>query len=140
MDPAKLEKLFEQQLKLMEMLTQANISFRVPSIPEIPQSVDGITSGVTEFLYDSDANITFDTWFRRYEDLFKLTFPTEMMLGRCASSFENLVRRSWTSIATSFYRRTHVIVPSTKLFDPSVNYLAIIAHYSILVIAALNWS
>ena len=29
---------------------------------------------VTEFLYDSDANITFDTWFRRYEDLFKVEF------------------------------------------------------------------
>ncbi|CAH8671840.1 unnamed protein product [Schistosoma bovis] len=74
MDPAKLEKLFEQQLKLMEMLTQTHISSRVPTAPTIPESVDGITSGISEFLYDPDANITFDTWFRRYEDLFKVDF------------------------------------------------------------------
>ncbi|CAH8541265.1 unnamed protein product [Schistosoma intercalatum] len=74
MDPAKLEKLIEQQLKLMEMITQTHISSRVPTTPTIPESVDGITSGISEFLYDPDANITFDTWFRRYEDLFKVDF------------------------------------------------------------------
>ncbi|CAH8549964.1 unnamed protein product [Schistosoma intercalatum] len=74
MDPSKLEKLFEQQLKLMEMITQTHISSRVPTAPTIPESVDGITSGISEFLYDPDANITFDTWFRRYEDLFKVDF------------------------------------------------------------------
>ena len=72
MDPVKLEELFKQQLKLMEMLTQTQISSRVSCTPTIPQSVDGITSSISEFLYDPDANITFDTWFRRYEDLFKV--------------------------------------------------------------------
>ena len=72
MDPVKLEELFKQQLKLMEMFTQTQISSRVSCTPTIPQSVDGITSGISEFLYDPDANITFDTWFRCYEDLFKV--------------------------------------------------------------------
>lgn len=74
MDSAKLEKLFEQQLKLMEMITQAHISSPVPITMTIPQSVDGITSGISEFLYDPDAIITFDTWFRLYEDRFKVDF------------------------------------------------------------------
>ncbi|CAH8506937.1 unnamed protein product [Schistosoma turkestanicum] len=74
MDPATLEKLFAQQLKLMEMLTQTHISSQVSSTPTIPQSVDGMTSSISEFLYDPDANITFDTWFMRYEDLFKVDF------------------------------------------------------------------
>ena len=75
MDPSKLERLFEQQLKLMEMLAEAKLSSRAPaSSPALPQSVDGITNSISEFTYDPDANITFDTWFRRYEDLFRVDF------------------------------------------------------------------
>ena len=75
MDPSKLERLFEQQLKLMEMLAEAKLSSQAPaSSPALPQSVDGITNSISEFTYDPDANITFDTWFRRYEDLFRVDF------------------------------------------------------------------
>ena len=75
MDPAKLERLFEQQLKLMEMLAEGKLSSQAPaSSPALPQSVDGITNSISEFTYDPDANITFDTWFRRYEDLFRVDF------------------------------------------------------------------
>ncbi|CAH8598150.1 unnamed protein product [Schistosoma rodhaini] len=40
-------------------------------------SVDGIANSIVEFHYDPDANVTFDMWFRRYEDLFKFDFANQ---------------------------------------------------------------
>ena len=71
MDPVKLKRLFEQQLKLMEMLAQMRVP--TPAVPSaIPQSADGLANSISEFVYDPEANVTFDTWFRRYEDLFRV--------------------------------------------------------------------
>ena len=71
MDPVKLERLFEQQLNLMEMLAQTRVP--TPAVPSaIPQSADGLANSISEFVYDPEANVTFDTWFRRYEDLFRV--------------------------------------------------------------------
>ncbi|CAH8839295.1 unnamed protein product, partial [Trichobilharzia szidati] len=70
MDPLRLEKLMEQQLKLMEMLAGLQISRSADS----STANDSIGSSISEFVYDPDANVTFDTWFRRYEDLFRVDF------------------------------------------------------------------
>ena len=41
MDPVKLERLFQQQLKLMEMLAQTRVP--TPAVPSaFPQSADGL--------------------------------------------------------------------------------------------------
>ncbi|VDP73403.1 unnamed protein product [Schistosoma curassoni] len=40
-------------------------------------SVDGIANSFFEFHYDPESNVTFDMWFRRYEDLFKLDFANQ---------------------------------------------------------------
>jgi hypothetical protein len=80
MDPSKLEQLLEQQLKLIEMLAQTRVS--TPSAPAQPSpssvpSIDGIANSISEFSYDPEANVTFDTWFRRYEDLFRVDFAAQ---------------------------------------------------------------
>ncbi|CAH8577341.1 unnamed protein product [Schistosoma rodhaini] len=80
MDPSKLESLLKQQLKLIQMLTDIKVS--PPTQPSISNatttpSVDGIVNCIAEFHYDPDANVTFDMWFRRYEDLFKFDFANQ---------------------------------------------------------------
>ncbi|CAH8452171.1 unnamed protein product [Schistosoma rodhaini] len=80
MDPSKLESLLEQQLKLIQMLTDMKVS--PPSQPSTANattapSVDGVANSIAEFHYDPDANVTFDMWFRRYEDLFKFDFANQ---------------------------------------------------------------
>ncbi|CAH8429237.1 unnamed protein product, partial [Schistosoma bovis] len=40
-------------------------------------SVDGIANSIAEFHYDPDSNVTFEMWFRRYEDLFKFDFANQ---------------------------------------------------------------
>ncbi|BHF74752.1 hypothetical protein SprV_0501784000 [Sparganum proliferum] len=40
-------------------------------------SVDHIASSITEFLYDPQAHITFDSWYKRYEDLFSVDLTAQ---------------------------------------------------------------
>ena len=35
------------------------------------QSIDGVANSITEFAYDPAAHVTFETWFKRYADMFK---------------------------------------------------------------------
>uniref|UniRef100_A0A183SE63 ANAPC4_WD40 domain-containing protein n=1 Tax=Schistocephalus solidus TaxID=70667 RepID=A0A183SE63_SCHSO len=69
---AELYQMLQQQLKLMESLTVklSNSSMGQSSAAGGSQSIDHITGSITEFLYDPQAHITFDSWYKRYEDLF----------------------------------------------------------------------
>ena len=66
---ADLKLMMQQQMKLMEAIT-AKLSLSAQSPSTVPQSVDHAISSITEFLFDPGANVTFDSWYKRYEDLF----------------------------------------------------------------------
>ena len=68
MDPQKLQELLEQQLELIKLVTKAKEPAATSSVPE---STFSISNTISEFLYDPESNVTFETWFRRYEDLFQ---------------------------------------------------------------------
>lgn len=53
--------------------TASSVTSSVPDFGAIP-SVDATANSIVEFIFDPDANITFDMWFRRYEDHFKFDF------------------------------------------------------------------
>ncbi|VDP20613.1 unnamed protein product [Schistosoma margrebowiei] len=78
MNPSKLELLLEQQMKLIQMLADAKLTSNTQPSSSNPTttapSVDGIANSISEFHYDPESNVTFDMWFRRYEDLFKFDF------------------------------------------------------------------
>nr|VZI16588.1 unnamed protein product [Spirometra erinaceieuropaei] len=76
---ADLKQMLQQQLKLVEALTVklSNSSFGQSSAVLVAVAgglhpVDHIASSITEFLYDPQAHITFDSWYKRYEDLFSV--------------------------------------------------------------------
>ncbi|CAH8591082.1 unnamed protein product [Schistosoma margrebowiei] len=81
MDPSKLELLLEQQMKLIQMLADAKLTSNSQPSSSNPTttapSVDGIANSISEFHYDPESNVTFDMWFRRYEDLFKFDFANQ---------------------------------------------------------------
>ncbi|CAH8567690.1 unnamed protein product [Schistosoma mattheei] len=81
MDPSKLELLLEQQMKLIQMLADAKLTSNTQPSSSNPTttapSVDGIANSISEFHYDPESNVTFDMWFRRYEDLFKFDFANQ---------------------------------------------------------------
>nr|VZI35223.1 unnamed protein product [Spirometra erinaceieuropaei] len=76
---ADLKQMLQQQLKLMEALTVklSNSSMGQPSTAGGSQSVDHIAGSITEFLYDPQAHITFDSWYKRYEDLFSVDLAAQ---------------------------------------------------------------
>ena len=61
--------MMQQEMKLMEVIT-AKLSLFAQPPSTVPRSVDHTISGITEFLFDTEANVTFDPWYKRYEDLF----------------------------------------------------------------------
>nr|VZI46396.1 unnamed protein product [Spirometra erinaceieuropaei] len=71
--------MLQQQLKLMEALTVklSNSSMGHSSAAGGSQSVDHIAGSITEFLYDPQAYITFDSWYKRYEDLFSVDLAAQ---------------------------------------------------------------
>ncbi|BHF60650.1 hypothetical protein SprV_0100361500 [Sparganum proliferum] len=76
---ADLKQMLQQQLKLMEALTVklSNSSMGQSSAAGGSHSVDYIASSITEFLYDPQAHITFDSWYKRYEDLFSVDLAAQ---------------------------------------------------------------
>ncbi|BHF64307.1 hypothetical protein SprV_0200730900 [Sparganum proliferum] len=76
---ADLKQMLQQQLKLMEALTVnlSNSSMGQSSAAGGSQSVDHIAGSITEFLYDPQAHITFDSWCKRYGDLFSVDLAAQ---------------------------------------------------------------
>nr|VZI25731.1 unnamed protein product [Spirometra erinaceieuropaei] len=76
---ADLKQMLQQQLKLMDALTAklSNSSMGQSSAAGGSQSVDHIAGSITEFLYDPQAHITFDSWYKRYEDLFSVDLAAQ---------------------------------------------------------------
>ena len=68
-DPTKMDSLLDEQLKLMKLFTSLNSKLESSSnvpVPNSALSIDGIINSIAEFNYDPEADVTFDTWFRRY--------------------------------------------------------------------------
>nr|VZI26827.1 unnamed protein product [Spirometra erinaceieuropaei] len=76
---ADLKQMLQQQLKLMEALTVklSNSSMGQSSAAGGSLSVDHIADSITEFLYDPQAHITFESWYKRYEDLFSVDLAAQ---------------------------------------------------------------
>ncbi|KER31390.1 hypothetical protein T265_02308 [Opisthorchis viverrini] len=71
------QKQFEEaQLKLIESLTQKlHIQNGAVSTGESSvSSTDAAAASITEFTFDALSGHTFDSWFKRYEDMFKTDF------------------------------------------------------------------
>ncbi|BHF83063.1 hypothetical protein SprV_0802620400 [Sparganum proliferum] len=76
---ADLKQMLQQQLKLMEALIVklSNSPMGQSSAAGGSQSVDHIAGSITEFFYDPQAHITFDSWYKRYEDLFSIDLAAQ---------------------------------------------------------------
>nr|VZI50842.1 unnamed protein product [Spirometra erinaceieuropaei] len=76
---ADLKQMLQQQLKLMDALTAklSTSSMGQSSAAGGSQSVDHIAGSIPEFLYDPQAHITFDSWYKRYEDLFSVDLAAQ---------------------------------------------------------------
>nr|VZI24612.1 unnamed protein product [Spirometra erinaceieuropaei] len=76
---ADLKQMLQQQLKVMEAVTVklSNSSMVQSSAAGGSQSVDHIAGSITEFLYDPQAHITFDSSYKRYEDLFSVDLAAQ---------------------------------------------------------------
>nr|VZI10578.1 unnamed protein product [Spirometra erinaceieuropaei] len=71
--------MLQQQLKLMEALIVklSNSSMGQSSAAGGSQYADHITGSITEFLNDLPATITFDSWYKRYEDFFSVALAAQ---------------------------------------------------------------
>nr|VZH95980.1 unnamed protein product [Spirometra erinaceieuropaei] len=74
---ADLKLMLQQQLELMEALTVKLSNSSQSIAAEGSQSVDHIAASITEFLYDPQAHITFESWNKRYEDLFSVDLAAQ---------------------------------------------------------------
>ncbi|BHF79495.1 hypothetical protein SprV_0702261500 [Sparganum proliferum] len=76
---ADLKQMLQQKLKLMEALTVklSNSSMGQSNAAGGSQSVGHIVGSITEFLYDQQAHSTFDSWYKRYEDLFSVDLAAQ---------------------------------------------------------------
>ncbi|VDL92347.1 unnamed protein product [Schistocephalus solidus] len=71
---ADLKQMLHQQLMLMEALTVMLFSSSMgqSNATGFSKSIHPIAGSMADFLYDSHAHITFDSWYKRYEALFSV--------------------------------------------------------------------
>ena len=122
MDQSKLELLLEQQLKLMELLVKSKeIPADPPAQPAaISLSLDCLCNNISEFHYDPDSNVTFDTWFRRYEDLFKIDFADQGDEWKV----RQLLRKLGEAELDRYYNRILPVKPRDRTFDDTISSLS----------------
>lgn len=67
------QKQFEEsQKRLVEMMSQKlNLKSESVSVTNQP-SVDAIAASISEFVFDAVSGVTFESWFQKYEDVFRL--------------------------------------------------------------------
>lgn len=64
----------------------------------------GTIRSVSELPFDPDANITFESWFKRYEDIFKLIFLNMMTLQRLEVYYEKLKQLNMKGIGKGCFK------------------------------------
>nr|VZI37892.1 unnamed protein product [Spirometra erinaceieuropaei] len=76
---AALKQMLQQKVKLMKTLTVklSNSSRGQSNVAGGSQSVDHIAGSIAEVLYDPQAHITLDSWYKRYEDLFSVDLAVQ---------------------------------------------------------------
>ncbi|VDD75812.1 unnamed protein product [Mesocestoides corti] len=45
--------------------------------PASTSSIDGLSNSISEFSYDPENGVTFESWYRRYEDLFRVDLASQ---------------------------------------------------------------
>ena len=97
----------------------------------------GWPNSISEFVYDPEANVTFDTLFRRYEGLFRVDLSDKDDAWKV-----RLLLRKLGAAEPDKYCNLILpqIVPSMPQFNPSASCLVIIVHSSTLGIDVSNWS
>ena len=69
----EMRKMMQQHMRLVNSLTSKLATVMSPETAPAnnTQSIDGVANSITEFAYDPAAHVTFETWFKRYADMFK---------------------------------------------------------------------
>ncbi|CAH8609833.1 unnamed protein product [Dicrocoelium dendriticum] len=68
----------KSQRQLIELLTQKlNLQTEPPTTTIARSSVDALTASITEFVFDGLSGVTFDSWFKKYEDIFRVEFADQ---------------------------------------------------------------
>ena len=116
------QKQMEKQLKLIEALTQRlnlkpseTVSHESPS-----SSIDSLANSITEFCYNPESGLTFDTWFKRWEDMFQTDF-------RCQDDswkVRLLMRKLGTNEHSRFIDHILPRQPKDLTFDEAVSQLS----------------
>ena len=69
------QKQFEEaQTKLVETLMKTMSLKNFSTSSGLPSSSEAVLSAVTEFQFDIEAGHTFNVWFKKYEDIFRVEF------------------------------------------------------------------
>ena len=96
--------MMQQQMNLMEAIT-AKHSFSAQPPSTVSQSVDHTIRRITEFLFDLEANVTFDPGINDIRTFLLLIYQNKMMLGRCGCYFESWDPLSMSAKPISFSRK-----------------------------------
>ena len=67
-----LKQMLLMQMRLVESLTAHLSSLNTSATTRDPPSIDHVGRNIPEFIYDSDAGVTFESWFKRHEDVFSI--------------------------------------------------------------------
>ena len=70
-----IQKILEQQLKLMELFAERlGAPQQTPSQTKLIMSGEALENFISEFVYVTDVNSIFSTWFTCFEEIFNVDF------------------------------------------------------------------
>ena len=119
MDQSKIELLLEQQLKLIELFAKSKET-PAQSVTKSTPSIDSISSSISEFHYDPESNVTFDTWYRRFEDVFNIDFANQDDSWKV----RQLLRKLGEAELDKYCNSILPVKPRDRTFDDTIRSLS----------------
>src|SRR5699024_3241476 len=116
-------KAEERLANLLERLVPAGssagpaVSLAAPAIPG--PSIDALESIITEFQYDTEDDVTFESWYERYRDIFEEETKTLEEKARVRL----LLRHLSTRVNTQYRDHLAPVDVQSKTFDDTVKEL-----------------
>ena len=114
-----LKQMLQAQMRLMETLTAHLSSLSASSATRDQPSIDHIGRNIPEFIYDSDAGVTFDSWFKRHEDVFSI----ELSGREDVTKVRLLLRKLGPAEHVRYSNYILPAEPLSKSFDDTISTL-----------------
>ncbi|KER24459.1 hypothetical protein T265_07884 [Opisthorchis viverrini] len=118
------QKQFEEaQLRLVESLMRSMSVNAIKKGEPPSSSADAAASSITEFNFDAESGRTFESWFKKYEDMFQTDF------AQFDDAWKRMAERENSANQRAFWNAEYMFNQRNRLFNQRRHFTEQTSHF-----------